>query len=165
MQEDGWYYAVNGQRQGPVSFEQLRQMTATGHIAAADLVWHEGMNDWQAAATIPALAPPPTQPVYPAAPPPQYQGYAPVPVAYQTPMAGGKSHQGMAIAGFVLSLLVFFPCTILGLIFSLIALNGMKTSPNQDGKGLAIAGAVISTVFLSLTCLYFVGIASCMSRF
>jgi hypothetical protein len=51
------------------------------------------------------------------------------------------------------------------LIFSLIALNGMKTSPNQDGKGLAIAGAVISIVFLSLTCLYFVGIASCLSRF
>jgi hypothetical protein len=165
MQESGWYYAVNGQRQGPIGFEQLRHMVAMGQIAGGDLVWHEGMGDWQAVSSIPALMPRP-QPVYPQpAPPPQYQGYSAMPVGYQSQMSGGKSYQGMAIAGFVLSLLVIFPCTILGLIFSLVALNGMKTSTNQDGKGLATAGAVISIIFLSLACLYFIGIASCLTHF
>jgi len=164
MQDVGWYYAANGQRQGPVHFDQLRQMTMSGQIAQGDLVWHEGMADWQPAGSIAALfPPPPVQPAY-ASPPPQYQGYAPAPVGYQTPMTGGKSYQGMALAGFVLSLLVIFPCTILGLIFSLVALNGMKSTPNQEGKGLAIAGTVISTIFLSLACLYFLGVASCMAR-
>ena len=52
---------------------------------------------------------------------------------------------GMCIAGFVLSL--FF--SILGLIFSAI---GMKQADErgEGGKGLAIAGLVISIVFLSI---------------
>jgi hypothetical protein len=166
MQDVGWYYAVNGQRQGPVPFDQLRQMTTAGQVAHADLVWHEGMADWQPAGSIPALAPPPQlQPIYPT-PPPQYQGYAPVQVGYNTPEFAGRSHQGMAIAGFVLSLVFFFPvCTILGLIFSLVALNGMKTTSNQSGRGLAVAGTVISMIVGGLWVLYFVGIAACLTHF
>ncbi len=161
MQESGWYYAVNGQRQGPIDFEQLRHMVAMGQIAAGDLVWHEGMGDWQTVSSIPALAPRP-QPVYPApAPPPQYQGYAPAPMQYHSAMPTGPSSQGMAIAGFVCALV--FP--LLGLIFSLVALSGMKKHRNDEGKGLATAGLVISIIFLSLSCLYLIGMASCITRF
>jgi hypothetical protein len=45
----------------------------------------------------------------------------------------------MAIAGFVCA----FFCTPLGLIFSIIGLNQIGQS-GQGGKGLAIAGIVIS---------------------
>ena len=52
---------------------------------------------------------------------------------------------GMCIAGFVLSFFV----SILGLIFSAI---GMKQADerDEDGKGLATAGLVISIVFLAI---------------
>jgi hypothetical protein len=41
-----FYYSLNGQQQGPVSEEQLRQMVATGAIGPETLVWREGMADW-----------------------------------------------------------------------------------------------------------------------
>src|SRR3954454_19320869 len=53
------------------------------------------------------------------------------------PQASGTN--GMAIAGFVCA----FFCTPLGLIFSIIGLNQINQS-GQGGKGLAIAGIVIS---------------------
>ena len=156
MQDVGWYYAVDGQRQGPVPFDHLRQLAAAGQLSAGDLVWREGMADWQPAGTIPALAPAPAPFVAPPSMQPQY-GYAPTPVQYHTPVQVGSSSQGMAIAGFVLSLLI----APLGLIFSLVALSGMKSSGNPEGKGLATAGMVLGIVFSSIYCLYFVGMASC----
>jgi hypothetical protein len=136
-------------------------MVAIGQIVGGDLVWHEGIGDWQTVSSIPALAPRP-QPVYPQpAPPPHYQGYAPAPMQYHSVTPTGPSSQGMAIAGFVCS--IVFP--LLGLIFSLIALSGMKKNRNDEGKGLATAGLIISIILLSLSCLYVIGMASCLMRF
>lgn len=160
MGDVNWYYAVNGQRQGPVAFQQLQQLAATGRLTGVDLVWCEGMADWQAAGTINGIMPPPQAPPPPQGPPPgvhYYGGYPQAPVQYHSPQAMGPSYNGMAIAGFVLSFL--FP--LLGLIFSLVALNGMKQNRNDEGKGLATAGLIISIVLLSLGCLYFIGMASC----
>ena len=70
----------------------------------------------------------------------------------------GPSQQGLAIAGFVLS----FTVPILGLIFSWIALSGMKRTHNEEGKGLATAGLVISLVFVGLGCLWVIGLVSCL---
>ena len=58
---------------------------------------------------------------------------------------------GMAIAGFVLSILalLFYPLCVLGLIFSLIGLS----KANRQGRphrGLAIAGIVISGILVAL---------------
>jgi hypothetical protein len=64
----------------------------------------------------------------------------------------------MAIAGFVLSLTI----PILGLIFSWVALNGMKKYHNEEGKGLATAGLIISLVFVALGCLWVIGVVSCL---
>jgi hypothetical protein len=74
-------------------------------------------------------------PGYPAAPPPQY-GYAPNPYG---PVKTGTN--GMAIA----SLVCAFFCSILGLIFGIVALNQIKQT-GQGGRGLAIAGLVISAI-------------------
>lgn len=77
---------------------------------------------------------PPPPPPPPPGPPPQYEGYNP---QYQP----SAKTNGMAIAGFVLS----FFCGILGLIFSAVALSQISKT-GQGGKGLAIAGLVISIV-------------------
>ncbi len=65
--------------------------------------------------------------------------------------SGASTHtNGMAIAGFVLGLLSIICCFIgpvffiLGLIFSIIALVQINRHPVQGGKGLAIAGIVLS---------------------
>jgi uncharacterized RDD family membrane protein YckC len=46
-----WYYANDGQRQGPVSQEQFEQLARNGVIKADTLVWCQGMANWQPYAT------------------------------------------------------------------------------------------------------------------
>jgi hypothetical protein len=58
-----------------------------------------------------------------------------------------KKFSGFAIAGFVLSLLVY--TSILGLIFSILALKQISAGKRR-GKGLAVAGFVIGIVFVSI---------------
>ena len=86
----------------------------------------------------PGMPPPPSAP-NPYAPPSQ-QGYQPT---YDVQ----PSFNGMAIAGFVCS----FLCSILGIIFSAIALSQIKNSNGtQRGGGLATAGLIISIVSIFL---------------
>src|SRR4051812_33648217 len=93
MSQSGWFYISNGQRTGPVDVAQLQQMTATGQVRAGDLVWTEGMADWQPASAVPGLI---------AAAPPQQQGYYPQQgypqQGYAQPQ--GYSDQGYAQQGY-----------------------------------------------------------------
>ena len=51
-----WYYSNKGERQGPVSFEELRTLAASGTLDPhADLAWTEGMNDWKPCGQVPGL--------------------------------------------------------------------------------------------------------------
>ena len=60
---------------------------------------------------------------------------------------GAPRTNGMAITGFVCSLL----CWPLGLVFSIIGMNQTGKDPSQGGRGLAIAGRVMSIVFAVLS--------------
>mgnify|MGYP006281257871 CR=1 FL=1 len=72
--------------------------------------------------------------------------YPPAPQV--NPYAQPPKTNGMAVAGFVLSILY---CTaVLGLIFSAVALYQISKNPNQGGKGLAIAGLVLGIIFTIL---------------
>jgi hypothetical protein len=52
------------------------------------------------------------------------------------------------------------PFNILGLIFSWVALTQIKTNPQQDGKGMAIAGLICSILsFILIGILLALGIA------
>lgn len=42
-----WHYELSGQQLGPVSDSELKEMFRIGKIKADNLVWHEGMKDWQ----------------------------------------------------------------------------------------------------------------------
>src|ERR1051325_315745 len=50
-----WFYAANGQQQGPLSEAQLRDFIASGTVRPDTLVWTEGMAGWQKAAEVPGL--------------------------------------------------------------------------------------------------------------
>jgi hypothetical protein len=51
-----WFYASQGQQQGPYSESQLRDLIGKGVIRADTLVWSEGMAGWQKAGEIPGLS-------------------------------------------------------------------------------------------------------------
>ena len=42
-----WYYALNGQQQGPVNEAELQRLLQAGTINLNTLVWREGLADWQ----------------------------------------------------------------------------------------------------------------------
>jgi TM2 domain-containing membrane protein YozV len=44
-----WYYSHGGQRHGPVSSDQLKELVASGKLRADDLIWKEGMDNWMPA--------------------------------------------------------------------------------------------------------------------
>src|SRR5262245_34207648 len=60
-----WYYARNNQQRGPVSAADLRAMAASGDLRPGDLVWQEGMTQWQPASSRGLF---PGGPTYPDAP-------------------------------------------------------------------------------------------------
>jgi hypothetical protein len=50
-----WFYAFQGQQQGPYPETQLRDLIARGMVRADTLVWSEGMAGWQKAGEIAEL--------------------------------------------------------------------------------------------------------------
>ena len=56
-----------------------------------------------------------------------------------------NSANGYAIAGFVLSLIC---CAPLGITFSAVALSQLRQKPDQEGKGMAIAGLTIGIAYM-----------------
>ena len=164
MEQGTWHFNRGGQTAGPVTLSALKQMLASGALAQSDSVWNEGWADWRLVCAVRELNPEPNYIPSPYARPqaanpaavsrPAYVGYA----GGRYGRATGQSYNGHAVAGFVLSLT--FP--LLGLIFSWIALNGMKSSGNEEGRGLALAGLIISIIFMSIFCLYLAAVFTCL---
>lgn len=63
-----------------------------------------------------------------------------------------SSANGYAIAGFVLSLIC---CAPLGITFSAVALSQIKQNPEQEGKGMAVAGLTIGIASIAIAFLLF----------
>jgi hypothetical protein len=52
-----WWYTKNGERQGPVSSSQLRQLAQSGDLLPTDMVFKEGGSEWKLASTVSNLFP------------------------------------------------------------------------------------------------------------
>ncbi len=57
METNGWYYAVAGERQGPITGAELSALAAAGTVTPATLVWREGMAGWEPFAQAVAASP------------------------------------------------------------------------------------------------------------
>jgi GYF domain 2 len=55
MSNRSWFYASEGQQQGPFPETQFRDLITRGTVSAGTLVWTEGMAGWQRAGEIPGL--------------------------------------------------------------------------------------------------------------
>lgn len=131
---------------GPVPAAQVRQWLAESRIDATTLLLAEGASEWRPLSSLPEFGTPPVM----QAPPPARTG----------------SDNDMAIAGLVFGILANICCCfgsvcgILGIIFSIIALTRSEVSPQRGGKGMAMAGLILSIIGLTwrlLLPLYFLG--------
>jgi hypothetical protein len=147
-----WYYLRGGAQLGPVSWEDLVNSARTGNLVPGDMVWTEGMAQWQTAASIPGLIPQqPVPPVYGA--PPMQPGYARPAVrpsigddpAMRMLLPVGRS--GWAIAAGYLGLLsllgIFGPPA---LICGILAIRDIRQHPEKHGLGRAWFGIVMGSL-------------------
>jgi len=130
---------ADGKEYGPITAIQLRQWIAQGRANATTKVRLETATDWQTLGSIPefadTLAQPPSLPNLPAAAAPLVKT------------------SGLAIASLILGFLGI-ACgitAIVGLVLGVVALVQISKSQGQlKGNGLAIAGVIVSAVFLLL---------------
>jgi hypothetical protein len=51
-----WWYAADGQRRGPISFDEMLLLWRQGQVDLDTLAWTKGMDGWQALGALPAFA-------------------------------------------------------------------------------------------------------------
>jgi hypothetical protein len=135
-------YKVIGSDQkiyGPVSVAQIRQWQAEGRINSATLLQAEGSNEWKPLFSVPEFGGPP--------------------VVTMPPPAAAQRGNNLALAGLICGVLsnvcccFGVVCAVFGIIFSVIALSQIEAHPQQSGKGMALAGLILSVVGLAWHCL------------
>lgn len=142
-----WHYSAGGERHGPVSIIELRELIRAGLLANEDLVWREGLPDWipvYGAAELRSLTKSDTLPVIATSP------------GVPTPADDGIHHtSGFATASIVLGILglmtPFLIFNILATIFGSVALKAIaKSRIPLGGRGMALSGLVMGIVGLAV---------------
>ncbi len=137
---------VDGKEYGPVSFDELRRWIAEGRANGQTPIREEGGGEWRPLREFPAFGP-----ELESGP----RRHAPVfssSAGLATERTGGAS--GLATAGLVCGIfgLCCCPCgplfPLAGLILSVMALTRSNGDPAAPGRGLAVAGIVISLLSL-----------------
>ena len=136
-----WYYGDNGQQNGPLDDNGIRQAISDGKLTPYTLVWREGMAGWMPLLQVPELSGGPGAPGYSGQTAPQYAvPYGAVP----------GSTSGLAIASMVCGIVGIFFCYLAGLlgvpavICGHMALGRISQSPVPiGGRGMAITGLIL----------------------
>lgn len=138
---------ADGRPYGPVSTEQLQQWIAEGRANAQTHTLAEGAAEWKPLGAMPEFA----------------ARFTPqTPPTISPPISGAvRKTNSNAMAGLIFGILAFFCCCKflfgpLGIIFSLVGLSEINRHPElYEGRGLAIAGLVLSILSLLLAVLLF----------
>jgi len=139
----------NGREYGPLAGEQIREWVAEGRVDTRTPVFVDGAKDWSFVGLLPEFA----DCFRPSAAPPTI---APPP---RRAAAAGRMARtsSCAQAGLIFGILSVtccccgFPFAVLGLVLSLVALSQINANPElYEGRGLAIAGLVLSILSLLL---------------
>jgi hypothetical protein len=150
-----WNCAINGQKYGPVSEEDLKQWIEQKRLSPSDMVWTDGMAEWQKAESVPAFSA-----CFAAA-----SNVPPISGIPSNYAAVAQENAPGAVASMVCGIVgCMVPCT--GLILGIIALNNYKKAmasihrfpQKYGGEGLCTAGKVtgiIAIVMGSFFVLYF----------
>jgi hypothetical protein len=122
---------------GPISADQIRQWISEGRINAQTMVQAGDDTDWKPLGDFPEFAQAP-------------KPLTPLPITPPTTQRAKTS--GLAVASLVFGILGALTCgvtALVGLILGLVSMGKIKKSGGQlEGKGLALAGTIVSAVFL-----------------
>ncbi len=142
---------ADGREYGPATADLLRQWIAEGRANTQTKVRVEGGEDWKLLSELPEFFPAPEPAPAPSAAP----TLAPAPFS----IAPRPRNNPFAVAGMVLGIAsIAFSCccyglpfNVAGILFSSVALSQIKADPvNQQGKGMATAGLVLSILSIVL---------------
>lgn len=128
ISNDGeWYYALEDNPLGPVSFTDLQTLVSHGKLTSDHFVWRDGMDDWVEADRVPNL-----------------MGEAAEPSA----LAGGATVAPLALASLILGLLgtniLFVIGSVAAVVCGHLALNQIRDSDDAlGGRGMAVAGLIL----------------------
>ena len=147
-----WYYVQGNERLGPLAFEELRGIAVSGRLGPDDLVWTDGMADWQPARSVEGLfgrsgtAAAISEEPGPAVNPYESPGETVADIYPARPVATGTP--GIVIAGFVFSLIGILICVVFSFVGLVLSAIGLPEANRRGGagKGLAIAGIVIGAL-------------------
>jgi prepilin-type processing-associated H-X9-DG protein len=134
------YFVIGGDNKeyGPVSADDLRKWIAEGRAGADSKVRADGTTEWLLLASVPELAG-------------LRKTTTPPPLPIRPPTPASKL-SAMAVASLVLGILGLFSCggtALFGLVVGIIAMVKVSNSGGTlHGKGLALAGVIVSGVFL-----------------
>ncbi len=140
---------ADGKEYGPISAEVLRQWIAEGRANSQTRVLPEGATEWTTVAELPYLGAAPSTAVQPpASPGPITPGPINIsPSARNNPLAVAGLTLGILALTFGLCCCYGLPFSVPGIVCSSVALSQIKRDPlTQQGKGMAIAGLVLSIV-------------------
>jgi hypothetical protein len=140
---------TDGRQYGPIATEQLRQWIAENRVESRTPVFVEGATDWSFVGLLPEFAgsfPGQTLPPPLSSAPPKLGSIAPSPLRRTHPYAT----TGLIFGLLSVTCCCGCPFNILGIVFSLIAMTQINRQPEiYDGRGLAIAGLVLSILGLA----------------
>ncbi len=157
-----WYVGRNGQKAGPYSTEQLKQMAAAGQLVTSDLLWKQGLESWVPCTEVKGLLPAMPGGTLPPLDLPSRNAGEWNP--YQASIAGDlavDASQAIVYADFLPRVGAYLLDAIfIGLIsmilqFGLLILFGIAAG-GDDGM-LAAGNAIGSLLGLAVTMAYFVG--------
>ena len=153
----------DGNEYGPKAAVEVREWIAEGRLNAQSQIKPQGEEEWVQLSSLlefaadlnPQAAPPP--PATESLPPLPQPATHPAPPAAYTP-APKTGTNPMAITGMICGIISLptlcccygLPFNILGLVFSLVGLSQLKANPQQQGKGMAMAGLICSILSILL---------------
>jgi hypothetical protein len=138
--------AADQKEYGPVSADKVRQWIAQGRANARTQMQAVGSAGWKPLSEFPEFAD--------ALRPVASTGARPSPAEKAQPAAAPPKASGLAIASLVLGCLGLLTCgitSLVGLVLGIIALTRINKSQGRlGGKGVAMAGTIVSAAFLLL---------------
>ena len=144
-----WFYAdAQQQQQGPVAFEQIQQLAASGQIQATTLIWNESMPSWTAASQVQGVFNAGAPPVTAAAPGNPYAapgsgnplGAPTVGGSYPIPVVKKVSYP-LFLTTFIAGIVLYF--VAVGIIFSSVAKTASEMEyPDETASPLETMGDV-----------------------
>lgn len=166
----------DGKEYGPKAAVEVREWIAEGRLNAQSEIKPQGEEEWVKLSSLLEFAAdlnPQAVPRDDVPPSPATESLPPLPAAHPAPPAtytpAPKTDTNpMAITGMICGILSLpmlcccygLPFNILGIVFSIVGLTQLKANPQQQGKGMAIAGLICSILsFLIIGVLIALGIA------